>query len=1240
MDAPEAELDVKLHKMSGELLAELDGAMQAVAREAEASRRGEVRARETLEVATRTLDMFQELPQLLDAHLARWIWLLGNAHLRQCLAPRAQHGQATDGPLVPVDYAICRILYSFCKVRGEKVVVRFLPAQARHLEPLLAAMEAAEGTPGAWTWEQRYVVMLWLAHLLLAPFDLATMSSAADDDGGAEGAAPLPGLECQGLPGIAARVLPLGVKYLAAPGKEKDAAVALLVRTAMRRDMQQLGVLRGLVNWALAALRPAAGQEARHTTYFYIGTLLLLSRLLRAAAETSDMDPFLSPIFHCVYAMATHSDGPWAMLTPLALVRKLLLKIMRSVAVAKSSHHDVPATELVETAISHFLESLSDRDTPVRLAASKALGLITLKLQPDMALQVVEAVLQSLERNVLWHSHASGSRVRDLSAVNALEWHGLTMTLSHLLYRRSPPPSQLSAIIQRLLVALSFEQRSTSGGSLGANVRDAACFGIWAIARRYSSSELALVSGQSSTTSILQLLATQLVTSACLDPAGNIRRGASAALQELIGRHPDTVEKGISVVQTVDYHAVARRSRAMQQVSAAAAKLSSKYAEALLDAILNWRGIGDAHAPSRRAAGAAFGVLTAEMAQLDPHQALSHMQASVHTLMDRLTSLLQRQVEERHGLLVCFASVLSHLPRVMRAAQGQEQTATSQRCDLMHDILSCVVKVVKDCRVTTHRKPDIVAEGASKLVVAALPIIHATALPSTSNHELLTGHELMPPHKSSGYLHLITALDSYETANAHLEPLISELRAAMPAWLSRNEMETVEPVAAAALVLLILSRPDDRAKTLQEWMDVVRTKPANRAVTTGLGFFQAVALAQPLADACALSSNSTETDGICEAFLERWREDAHVETRTALLGSLIRSRLICTKPLPFLKLLQAGLDDYTTTARGDVGSHVRVQALRAVRLLWEQSSDGSAQETEWIDESIKTLFGSTLRLAAEKLDRVRVEAQMVVALTLQQVHAKRLRCLSCSSQAYFEALLGLVSHDMVQPCIWQAVEPEADGLVRQLLSGFVTSADTGNDELVIASRAALAGFCSTRQQQLKTVWKGLVHNLAGQQGEDRIVVPTLETAAFLLVCGLHSQQACAKLCAQTQRAAYKSGNVRKLLACVRVYGGVASMAGSAATADGGTTSRQAAREARKRLGALLFHPWPRVRNAVVDELWGLLSCSSKEPESQQQEHEGQDRVDEHGQGQQLLGIDWAKADKAAIRAAVQELGLE
>ena len=66
------------------------------------------------------LDMFQELPQLLDPHLPKWIPFLADAYLEFVQATR-NRGPRRGGKsqfLAPLDFAICRILYTFCKVRG------------------------------------------------------------------------------------------------------------------------------------------------------------------------------------------------------------------------------------------------------------------------------------------------------------------------------------------------------------------------------------------------------------------------------------------------------------------------------------------------------------------------------------------------------------------------------------------------------------------------------------------------------------------------------------------------------------------------------------------------------------------------------------------------------------------------------------------------------------------------------------------------------------------------------------------------------------------------------------------------------------------------------------------------------------------------------------------------------------------------------------------------------------------
>lgn len=1190
--------------------------------------------------------MFQELPQLLDPYLPKWIPLLAESYLEYAqMRRRMKIPPRQSSLLVPVDYAICRILYGFCKVRGEKVIVRFLNVETRYLEVLLSAIEEAEHASTAdsqthgWEWEQRYVVLLWLSHLLLAPFDLSTISTLDIEESGIPA---ISGLEWpDNLPGITIRVIPLAIKYLSSPGKENDAAKALLVRVAMRRDMQQLGVLDALVQWALVSLRPGKNGDIE-STYFYLGVLSFLAGVLRSSAETSDMDKHLPSIFQCVYDIALGNNDVSKSIIKLAIVRKMILKVIRSVIVSllRQNRQSMANTEMAESAIGYLLDSVSDNDTPVRLSASKALSIITLKLDPGMASQVIEAVLDSLNRNILWTKPTSSQGdkpVRNLSAVNHLEWHGLMLTLSHLLYRRSPPADQLSDIIHALLLGLSFEQRSTSGGSVGANVRDAACFGIWALARRYTTQELLNVPTQSvfaakahpSSSSILQVLGTELVVTASLDSAGNIRRGASAALQELIGRHPDTVERGIEVVQTVDYHAVARRSRAVEEVATKATKLSAQYGEALLDAILGWRGIGDMDALSRRVTGAAFGTLTAEVAQLDKTSQKSRFLLTIQLIIARIQALAKRQVEERHGLLLCNASVLNEVSATLREGQDESHIDSS----LIDTVLSSVSDVLEDARTTDYRKPELIAEAASSLVVSSLPVIQVAVLGKKSGIHLEPGHGLLSSSRSQEYICSAMKWLPNGSSNENVEKLVSTLKMIIPAWLGRSELETVEPASEAALVLVLFSKSQDREKTLQGWASVIDTKPTTRTVTTGQGYFHALAMAQPLAKQAV---RDPHTDLACQAFLDRWAKDDDIDTRVTILQSLIRSRLLQAEAGIFLSLLVDGLNDYTTNARGDVGSHIRVQALRAVRKVWEDDT-GPAATSEAMKKSVKELFPCILRLAAEKLDRVRPEAQAVVALMMKDwcvfpqnpkaeelkankccSDAKSFQSLTFSSKDYFETLLNLILSSSLSPLL-ETSNADRSAWMAELMSGFVTSADTGNDDLVIASRAALTDFCEKSQQHLDMVCHALTSNLRSRHGDDRIAVPTLEIIAFLFHLGLFQQSQginLRNLCLYTQKAGYKTGNVRKIMACVKVYGGVAGL-----STGKGDDVRVGVSEARKRLGALMYHPWPRVRSVVVDEIWGLSGFEEVE-------------------GAKLTSVDWSAAGKIQIKATVQSLGME
>ncbi|KAH8900041.1 beta-tubulin cofactor d [Thozetella sp. PMI_491] len=1264
MDAPEDDLDIKLQKISGDLTGDFYRSLPVLLRKRDGTLRSRVRSREVYRLASLILDPFQELPQLLDPHLPKWLPTLAEAYLEH-LQTRRHHVKPLSlrsNLLMPLSTAICLLLYTLCKIRGEKVVVRFLNVEAKYLELLLAALEDAERahltesvTFVAWTWQERYMVLLWLSHLMLAPFDLATISSAGVEE---DDIPMFPGFRWpKGLPGITIRIMPIALKYLASPGKERDAAKALLVRISMRKDMQQLGVLDALVRWALFTLRPNK-DDADQTQYRSIGVLSYLAGVLRSSLDTSDMDKYIVTIFQAVHGIASDEDSESNMILSSALARKMTIKLLRSIAVLilRDPVQDMTTTELVETTIGYLLERLADNDTPVRLAASKALSIITLKLDTDMAAQVVEAVLEALNRNVLWVKNPhdpDAARSRDLTTVDALEWHGLMLTLSHLLYRRSPPPENLSDIILALIMGLSFEQRSASGISVGTNVRDAACFGIWSLGRRYTTSELldvptsrfSVSKSAGTKVSVLQILATELVVSACLDPAGNIRRGSSAALQELIGRHPDTVEQGIWVVQTVDYHAVARRSRAIQDVAMAATKLSAQYGEAILEALLGWRGTGNSDAAARRPAGASYGAITAELAAT-AENSLQRLVDSIALILYRVKSLQQREVEELHGLLLSFSAVLDSLPAI--AERGKNEANGSQMADLVLQVTSGLSMILTNCKTKTYRRPELVAEAACRLIISSFPVLQTLVLAEGAGIKaagpgvsLVSGPSLVSKTRGAQFSEILSALDKAIAAGHQPEVnLVGLIKSVVNEWLNRQEPEVVTTASEAGLIMLMLCGKAEREEVIRRWADNVRHRSSARVGTVG-GYFAALAMSFPI---LSISEDDAETGAslVIDTIQTRWVGDKDIETRVAILQSLTASELLRQNAPLFLDLIAEGLDDYSTSARGDVGSHVRLEAIRATKSLWEDLSSASPQGAV-LQASVSKLFLRILRLAAEKLDRVRVEAQSAVQITLGTSHSSRLGTTTFSSQPYFAFLLNLLSQDWLDPAISDTAKVSPEAWMDELLAGLVVSADTGNEELIIASRGALCDFCEASPANLNTVCTAMARNLKARQGNDRILVPTLEVIAFLFRAGLFRR--CVDpaldyrgLCLQVQKAGYKTGNVRKIEACIRVYGAIAAGGaddGKTEESQGGQRRREGQLEARKRLGALMFHPWPRIRTSVVDELWGLTAGPGGDGDG--------DGIGAASRGSaaadSLKGVDWGKAEKGALRSLVEALDL-
>lgn len=161
------------------------------------------------------------------------------------------------------------------------------------------------------------------------------------------------------------------------------------------------------------------------------------------------------------------------------------------------------------------------QDTIVRWSAAKGVARIAECLPHDFASQIVDTVMDMFSI----HSAAAAS-LYDLPAIAEGTWHGAALACAEIARRSLVDPDQLPILIKWISKALYFDLRKGSH-SIGSGVRDAAAYVFWSLARTQDVASLQPHAVD---------LARQLVTVALFDREIHIRRAASAAFQEHVGR--------------------------------------------------------------------------------------------------------------------------------------------------------------------------------------------------------------------------------------------------------------------------------------------------------------------------------------------------------------------------------------------------------------------------------------------------------------------------------------------------------------------------------------------------------------------------------------------------------------------------------------------------------------------------------------------------------------------------------
>ena len=948
---------------------------------------------------------------------------LVSAFIEYLFNHRSKYRQNEDKPvsskIIPLPRAICKTLYTLCKVRGQKVITQFLENDPHNLEPMLDALEqwsqaedpgvGSTCTSQAMVWEERFVMLLWLSHLMLAPFKLVSLASQSPGINPDATTSLRIGFHKK-TPPIARRLVTVADHYLGFASREREAAAVLLSRLALRKDMRKIELQMTLVNCALLTLDGSHSKAAPLPTYALIGILSFLAKFI-VSAENEVRKPLLASIYKSVqHAMADifpfHEE-----LSSSAMARKLIIKICRALTVAgieidaKSPRSpSCVGEDALEEVIDEMLTALADKDTSVRIAASKALSVIAVPLKFEMVAQIVEPILEKLREDMVWtwsEQHevqsigwpdlaAQGINSppelpahweRSLAQVNPMSWHGLVLTLSQLLFRGSMPKYLIDTVLKALGLALQFEQRTSLGASIGTNVRDAACFGLWSLARRYKTADLKADSDLT-----FQVLANELVVAATLDSAGNIRRGASAALQELIGRHPGEISGGIRVVQVVDYHAVALRSHAMLKVAGSASKIDKVYWHALLNGLLDWRGVGSPDPQSRRHAAETIGSL----AVID---ALTSVHDTIKIVRDRLRKTSSYKTEVRHGLILALGEVIlagakfylemdvhgsvhtydqilefgSHL-----AVQAAELW-TAYCTDRPEVKDSRADDVIQFCHLDSMLRSGLMCEAVCSLISALAWITSAFHLAPVK--ELITRVEDIRVCVRALELSLEKTdpdvlQSSAQTAERLFRLLDQHTQTQLVSkWAQRLHPTTPKtPAGSKAGATMAL------AAVFQQVGDMELSAPSSPAIRAMFQDFSMdpenvlmpplrvlilhILLEQLNYPATSIELKCTTLKSLTSGVLES--EGAYLFTWIA------RELIFPVITADLSNALEACLVDYTIDQRGDVGSLVRIEAIKAVATVLRKNLVSLPNR--------QTLAAKICGLAVEKLDKVRWRA--------------------------------------------------------------------------------------------------------------------------------------------------------------------------------------------------------------------------------------------------------------------------
>ncbi|XP_041473323.1 tubulin-specific chaperone D-like [Lytechinus variegatus] len=1096
-----------------------------------------------LEQFTVIVDEYQEQPHLLDPYLEEMVLDFLSIGRDMNVDRKLSH-------------LAFKFLYLLTKARGPKVIVRLLPHEVVDLEPTLALLSAQDPNDYE-TWESRYMLLLWMSMICMIPFDMSRL------DSGVAGAGDQ---QTKNLPTMD-RILNVAKVYLGMSDKCRDAAAFMVSRFLTRHDVKQMR-LPEFLDWCLQTLTSEGKKGTIPSILKMAGVLSVLAQLFKLG-KRSDILQYAPVVLRVSVEcdLCNHNNTPIRKLS-MKLVQRLGLTFLpsrvmkwryqrgsRSLAdnlqpasapagiASKTTisndddyddeNYDIP--EEIEDVIEQLLTGLKDKDTIVRWSAAKGIGRLTGRLPQELADQVVGSAL-------------------DLFSMRETDgaWHGSCLALAELGRRGLLLPARLPEVIPVVRKALAYDVKKGTF-SVGAHVRDSACYVCWSFARAYDPEVISPYVNE---------IAAALLITTVFDREVNCRRAASAAFQENVGRQ-GTFPHGIDIVTTADYFAVGNRTNTYLNISSYLADFD-EYTLPLIDHLYQVK-VGHWDGAIRELTSQALHVLT--------KKAPEYMAKTV--LPDLIPKTTGIDLNTRHGSLLAVAE-LTHA--LYEYSQSESRSLLDVIGSSSVEGLKAITRKMEEGRMFRGMTGEILRPAVctliGKLSLSKLPfhgddIIDQWQTLLDDNIIRLQRTERDIHSKSVGAERMLCQ-EYYQDTNGHALPGIQDkvIDLYIKGLEDPNEMGRM----GAALVLGELPRFMVKGKLHQI------------------------------------------LEGLIKASISTKDEDAiHAESRRDAIRSIAKlcatvdidpsgnpHEVVCESNLSSIyNCLLQSLKDYTTDSRGDVGAWVREAGMKS---LYDVTSHlAKNQPTMLTPDIICKIVQCLTQQASEKIDRTRLCAGEAFLGLLHQSDPV------IPHIPDRDELIKIFPKEDIKELNW-AAPSDCFAKVTQLLKlrtfqyhvllGLTVSVGGLTESLVKHSAQSLLSFIKTCSSvdDLKRFTDNLLKIFTDYQKVDRVSVPLMKMINLLLSSGCFEtfvedtdHPFPLNLLQLVKKEVTKTGDAQKLLTSIEVFCGMIQFVG----------------EPRKKslfqLMVFLCHKYPKIRGTTANRLYETLMVYDDVVDEEKQE---------------------------------------